>query len=545
MKNSLRSLVTALVGAMVVSLLVVTPTSASTSPSLPSTTSYGSKGLNEMLRVTGRLYVSLDGLGTLDGTGNLQVDKPSAGAKVVGAYLTITQWNRLTTAPTDFSLNSQTVTFTHDAVGAGGGKNFLADVTSLVKTTIDAAGAGTLNLAVNEGTDNTKIEGSSLLVIFDDPDSVWGSVIFMFGSSDTSGDSFEASFPALKSNELTGHWLSLAIAFGYQQTDLVQSSTVTITTSAELSPQTLTQVAGGFDDGDNGNGALITVGGIGDSIENNPGTSTTFVSANRTDDELYGLEDYLAAGDTSITVNSRNPSNNDDIYQAVLYLNRVQIENAVTVDDPEVTALVGAPSLESGGAAASSEPSAPRSPRFARFDSYSLGQADSGSPQLAIEGVRLWCINSLTIDGAEVTFETGFSTPWYEYIHADITGIEPGPKTLVAQTCMGEVTYENWLTITSLVDPKSTWMKAQSFGLNEAMRSKIATFNSSLGDGYYKIRCIVNSANGEDMNEAFAKQICSFAQSNDLWQAEVVHETKATFSGRGYWVNIWASGGYN
>ena len=202
-------------------------------------------------------------------------------------------------------------------------------------------------------------------------------------------------------------------------------------------------------------------------------------------------------------------------------------------------------SASSGDSSSSQEPSAPRAPRFARFDAYSVGLSESGSPQLAIEGVRLWCINSLTVDEIEVPFETGFSTPWYEYIHADITGIQPGPKTLVAQTCMGEVTYENWLTITALVDPKSTWMKAQSFGLNESMRSKIAAFNSSLGDGYYKIRCIVNSANGEDMNEAFAKQICSFAQSNDLWQAEVVHETKATFTGRGYWVNIWASGGYN
>lgn len=212
-------------------------------------------------------------------------------------------------------------------------------------------------------------------------------------------------------------------------------------------------------------------------------------------------------------------------------------------DFSEISSEIAAAASSGGSAAA--EPSAPRSPRFARFDSYSVGLSDSDSPQVAIEGVRLWCINSLTIDGTEVPFETGFSTPWYEYIHADITGVAPGPKTLVAQTCMGEVTYENWLTITAIVDPKSTWMKAQSFGLTESMRSKIAAFNSSLGDGYYKIRCIVNSANGEDMNEAFAKQICSFAQSNDLWQAEVVHETKATFTGRGYWVNIWASGGYN
>ena len=77
------------------------------------------------------------------------------------------------------------------------------------------------------------------------------------------------------------------------------------------------------------------------------------------------------------------------------------------------------------------------------------------------------------------------------------------------------------------------------------MRMKIADFNSSLGDGYNKVRCIVNSSNGKDLNEAFAKQICAFAQSNDLSHAEVVLQERTTFSGRGYWVNIWASGGYN
>ena len=184
-------------------------------------------------------------------------------------------------------------------------------------------------------------------------------------------------------------------------------------------------------------------------------------------------------------------------------------------------------------------------PALPEMESYQIGADETGNPQLRIEGKRLWCVDSMTIDGVEVPIETGYSTPWYEYLNADITGISPGQKTLVAQSCYGEITYKNWVTITPVVAPKSTWFKAQSFGLDEAMRMKIAEFNSSLGDGYNKVRCIVNSSNGKDLNEAFAKQICAFAQSNDLSHAEVILQERTTFSGRGYWVNIWASGGYN
>ena len=184
-------------------------------------------------------------------------------------------------------------------------------------------------------------------------------------------------------------------------------------------------------------------------------------------------------------------------------------------------------------------------PALPQFESYEVAPDEDGSPQLRIEGKRLWCISSLTVDGVELDIETGYSTTWYEYLNADITGISPGQKTLVAQSCYGKVTYEDWVTITPTVAPKSTWFKAQSFGLDESMRMKISEFNSSLGDGYNKVRCIVNSSNGSDLNEAFAKQICAFAQSNDLSHAEAVIQERTTFSGRGYWVNIWASGGYN
>ena len=193
-------------------------------------------------------------------------------------------------------------------------------------------------------------------------------------------------------------------------------------------------------------------------------------------------------------------------------------------------------------AAAAAPPPAPVLPRM---DAYQVEPGEAGNPQLRIEGKRLWCVDSLTIDGVEVPIASGYSTAWYEFLIADITGISPGQKTLVAQSCYGEITYPNWITINSVVAPKSTWFKAQSFGLDESMRLKIAEFNSSLGDGYSKVRCIVNSSNGKSLNEAFAKEICAFAQSSDLASAEAVIQERTSFSGRGYWVNIWASGGYN
>ena len=140
-------------------------------------------------------------------------------------------------------------------------------------------------------------------------------------------------------------------------------------------------------------------------------------------------------------------------------------------------------------------PSAPRAPVLPRLDNFNIETGENGQPQLRIEGKRLWCISSMTVDGMDIPFTSGFSTPWYEYLNADLSGVTPGKKTLVVQSCMGKVTYTNWLTIPSPVEPKSMWTKVSSFGLSEAAKAKIAAFNSTLGDGYTKIRCIVNSAN--------------------------------------------------
>jgi hypothetical protein len=82
----------------------------------------------------------------------------------------------------------------------------------------------------------------------------------------------------------------------------------------DVNSQRLTSCAGNFDDGAGNDGALVTVGGVGDSSDNpaDPNSQTG------TDDELYNLEPFLAQGATSIEINTSNPSGDDDLFLAVI-----------------------------------------------------------------------------------------------------------------------------------------------------------------------------------------------------------------------------------
>ncbi|MCI0682544.1 MAG: hypothetical protein L0Y71_10605 [Gemmataceae bacterium] len=77
--------------------------------------------------------------------------------------------------------------------------------------------------------------------------------------------------------------------------------------------------AGGQDDGQVANGALLTVGGIGDTNANPPPFAGP-ANNPRTDDELYNLLPFVNDGATSISVFTQNPSNDDNIFFAALNL---------------------------------------------------------------------------------------------------------------------------------------------------------------------------------------------------------------------------------
>src|SRR4029077_12273755 len=78
--------------------------------------------------------------------------------------------------------------------------------------------------------------------------------------------------------------------------------------------------AGGQDDGESANGALLTVGGIDDSNANPTDPQSGPNGDFRQDDELYDLRPFVTVGTSTISVFTRNPSNDDNIFFAAFAL---------------------------------------------------------------------------------------------------------------------------------------------------------------------------------------------------------------------------------
>ena len=78
-------------------------------------------------------------------------------------------------------------------------------------------------------------------------------------------------------------------------------------TVIQLEGQTVSNCAGGFEDGDSpNNGALITVGGLGDDFYN--------PAAGGQDDEKYNIAQFIPNGDTMLDLTFANPSDDDSVF---------------------------------------------------------------------------------------------------------------------------------------------------------------------------------------------------------------------------------------
>ncbi|MEO8438730.1 MAG: Ig-like domain-containing protein [Spartobacteria bacterium] len=269
----------------------------------------------------GLISLSADAIGTNAASGIVQVEKP-VGATVRKAYLfAATVPNNTTISDTDITLDGNAVAF--DATVSNNfsgsvGNNYRGDVTSLVKAKIDAAPAGLVDFTIAEDpTKNTSIDGEILAVIFDDPNlTTSNSIVLLFGAQDPTGDNFmillgnpiDTSAPGFALD------LSLGISFGFQGGGQYSQIDVSTNTNA---PMRLTTSAGGQDDGEPADGALITVGGIGDTNDNPPDPDA-LPTDERSDDELYDLIPFVNNGDTNIDVATFNPSNDDNIFFAAL-----------------------------------------------------------------------------------------------------------------------------------------------------------------------------------------------------------------------------------
>jgi hypothetical protein len=291
---------------------------------------------------TGKIALSTDGLGTTGTTGIIQVQKPSAGATVRKAYMAAatTGFTGYRLSAGDIKIDGNNFVWSIETSSSISSWNYWGDVTSLVKSKIDAAPAGRVDFTITESSNTYSIDGELLAVIFDDPSQTTdNTVVLLFGAQAVGGDTFNIGLasPLTESNLVNPLEMSLGISFGYQPAG--QYSLITV------NGQRMTTSAGGQDDGQPSNGALLTVGGLDDSNANPANAYATDGNGPRYDDELYNLNPFVNVGDTTITVYTQNPSNDDNIFFAALNLQATTavVGEGIILAPQSATNIIGSP----------------------------------------------------------------------------------------------------------------------------------------------------------------------------------------------------------
>ena len=276
----------------------------------------------------GNVGYSADGFGSTSQSGTISASVP-VGATVLGAYLYTGMFDDVAN-PAGTTLNGSAVSFGPNMVN----NNFLssarADVTSIVKPIIDAGPGGIYNFSVVER--NSFQDGEALVVVYSHPTLPEATVGILDGFAATSGDTTMINFANPLNPAAPGFFAEMALGINYSCCGQLSH--------VDVNGQALTRNAGNNDDGvgDISNGQLITVGGFDDPYSP---VNPTYDQ----DHERYNLVPFITAGDTSIRVDTINPSGDDNIFLAIFHVsgrggvNAPPPTNQVPV--PGTLALVG------------------------------------------------------------------------------------------------------------------------------------------------------------------------------------------------------------
>lgn len=265
--------------------------------------------------------VSVDGATNGAASGSLQVDTP-AGATVTKAFLY--------TASTWSGANSGSVTLAGNTFNVGGPQDLgltqpdvnpantrVYDITSTLKPLIE----GTNGLQSFSYAEGGNLDGAVLAVIYSHASTIGGTAIILDGELSLAGDTTTLTFDA----PYTGGdvFMSVASSFSYNGNGTTnqtgQVTTIDVTTDSTASRR-LSSCAGGNDDGNfvAADGQLITVGGVGDD----PSNPNANCAGGAGDDEFYNLGEgndidptaFLQNGDTFVSLETSNPSNDDNVF---------------------------------------------------------------------------------------------------------------------------------------------------------------------------------------------------------------------------------------
>ena len=282
----------------------------------PLTAPLSASGLKVFYENYGRFRVVNGAAGSNDGSHTLRIAKPNATSVVEKAFLMAASNWTVPISNGDVAIDGNVLTWVEAVTNdLGSYTDFFhsvrADVTSLVAGKINSASPGAVDFTITEINNANYIDGEVLVVVFRDPSlPSAASVSLLFGGQNLSGDRFELTlakpFDKAKKNQYA--YMGLGISYGYQENGTQQYSIVNV------NGKRLSTSAGGEDDGQPANGALITVGGYGDKAANPP--PMALPKEARSDDEFYILTPYIKTGDKVIRVDTSNPSNDDNIFYA-------------------------------------------------------------------------------------------------------------------------------------------------------------------------------------------------------------------------------------
>ena len=268
-----------------------------------------------LLNIIPNAALSVDGFGSLSNNGQVQAQVP-AGSTVVMAYLyTTSVWNLgllygVTFAGTQLAVSAGTILSPH----LNKATTARWDVTDIVKNTIESGPGGIYDFSLTESGNN---DGSVLVVAYQNTATQGLTALVLDGELATTGDTTLVEFPQpYKGGDFI---MSLASSFSLQP--YAQYTQIDVGTSGNPASRRLTTCAGGEDDGQAINGALITAGGVGDST-GNPDPACSYDDGPRVDDELYNLAagnsansaPFISKGDTWLRLNTINESNDDNIF---------------------------------------------------------------------------------------------------------------------------------------------------------------------------------------------------------------------------------------
>lgn len=276
----------------------------------------------------GNVGLSTDGFGSQTNVGVISAQAP-AGSTVLAAYLYTAQFTDQT-EPTSVTLDGVSIDYDNFSLNSTACCNlnsYRADVTSIVAPTIDAGAGGVYDFDVVEGSDGNFIDGHALVVVYSEPSLPEASVGILDGFADVTGDTTAINFAEPLDPTATGFAAEMYLGIGFSccvPSNSRQSSTVLVNGAL------LTENAGLNDDSTDasaGNGNLITVGSFDDPFSpTNPSYGD--------DREKYDLSSFITAGDTSISIETFNSSQDDNIFLAAFYVTGEAGFNAPPPSDP-------------------------------------------------------------------------------------------------------------------------------------------------------------------------------------------------------------------